>query len=181
MAPVEPAKPATEGNGFRDAPSDATAIAAPQLAASSDGVMTSARAGRRWQTFVAMAPAIGMSLLPKVACPACWPAYAGVLGALGFGFLLDAAYLLPLTSVFLTIALGALAFRAKRRRGYGPFLIGVTAATVVLIGKFAFDSDAAMYVGVAALVCASTWNSWPRRSQETCPACASPHEQPSPT
>jgi hypothetical protein len=30
-------------------------------------------------------------------CPACWPAYAGILGSLGLGFLLDSTSLLPVT------------------------------------------------------------------------------------
>jgi|GEM_PF-2330127 len=33
---------------------------------------------------------------PQGRCPACWPAYAGVLSALGLGFLLESAYLLPM-------------------------------------------------------------------------------------
>lgn len=118
-----------------------------------------------------MVPAIGLALLPKVACPACWPAYAGFLSAVGLGFLIETSYLLPLTAVFLAIAVGALAFRAKRRRGYRPFVIGLVASVVVLIGKFNFESDAAMYVGLAVLVSASLWNSWPKRAGTDCPAC----------
>src|SRR5690606_38639800 len=99
--------------------------------------------------------------LPKVACPACWPAYAGFLSSVGLGFLLETTYLLPLTAAFLATALGALAYRAKRRRGYIPFALGLFAAAVVLAGKFAFESDPAMYAGLAILVGASLWNSWP--------------------
>ncbi len=119
-----------------------------------------------------MLPAIGTALLPKVACPACWPAYAGVLGAVGLGFLMDVTWLLPVTAVFLGLAVGALGSRARRRRGHGPFLVGGVAAAVVLTGKFAFDSDAAMYAGLGLLVAASLWNSWPRRRKAAaCPAC----------
>ncbi len=125
-----------------------------------------------WRTNAAMAPAIGMSLLPKVACPACWPAYAGFLTSVGLGFLTDTSYLLPLTGVFLVVAVGALAFRAKRRRGYWPFIIGSVSSAVVLIGKFNFDSEAAMYLGLAALVAASVWNSWPMAATRTvCTTC----------
>jgi hypothetical protein len=127
--------------------------------------------GRPWRSSLAMVPAIGTALLPKVACPACWPAYAGVLGSLGLSFLLDDAYLFPLTAAFLLVAVGALAFRARSRRGFGPLALGSAAALFVLIGKFAWDSDASMYLGLALLVTASLWNSWPRAAPKSCPAC----------
>jgi hypothetical protein len=53
-------------------------------------------------------PGIGMALLPKLACPACWPAYAGLLSTLGVGFLGSTKYLLPLTATFLFVAVGCL-------------------------------------------------------------------------
>jgi hypothetical protein len=91
----------------------------------------------------------------------------------GLGFLLDTAYLFPLTAAFQVLALGALAFRARTRRGYGPFGAGLVAAIVVLVGKFAFDSDAAMYGGIGLLVAASAWNAWPKSSKNvgSCPKC----------
>jgi hypothetical protein len=107
-------------------------------------------------------PGVGVSILPKLACPACWPAYAGLLSSVGLGFLISAAYLLPLTIVFLTLALAALAFRAKRRRGLGPFLIGLIAAMSVLLSKFVWESNDTIDGGVAMLVVASVWNAWPR-------------------
>src|SRR6059036_3284019 len=36
----------------------------------------------------------------------------------------------------LSLALAAIAFRAKQRNGYGPFLLGMLAAAAVLLGKF---------------------------------------------
>ena len=131
----------------------------------------SARGGG-WKINLAMLPGIGAAFLPKVVCPACWPAYAGFLTSIGLGFLLDTTYLLPLTAVSLAIAVGALAYRAKRRRGYLPFLVGVAAAAVVLAGKFTFESDPAMYAGLAILIGASIWNTWPqRRDVPACPTC----------
>ena len=35
---------------------------------------------------IAAAPGVAIALLPKVFCPACWPAYAAALSALGLGF-----------------------------------------------------------------------------------------------
>ena len=126
-----------------------------------------------WKLSLAMLPGIGAALLPKVACPACWPAYAGFLSSVGLGFLVDTTYLLPLTVLFLCIALFALGFRARRRRGYGPLGVGLIAAVIVLLGKFGFESDPAMYGGLGLLVAASLWNSWPRTwSAPTCAACS---------
>lgn len=68
---------------------------------------------------VALLPAIGAALLPKLTCPACWPAYAGLLSALGVGFFDYTPWLLPLTLVFLVFTLATLAWGARKRRGHG--------------------------------------------------------------
>ncbi|MEX2263361.1 MAG: MerC family mercury resistance protein [Bryobacteraceae bacterium] len=119
-------------------------------------------------------PAILLSVLPPLGgCPACWPVYGGVLSALGLGFLLSSRYLLPLTALFLFIALFTLAFRARTRRGYGPFAVGLVAAAVILCGKFSLESNALAYSGVALLTASSLWNSWPRQiAAPHCPKCA---------
>ncbi len=111
-------------------------------------------------------PAVGAALLPKLTCPACWPAYAALLSTLGVGFIDYTPFLLPLTLVFLLITLGILAWRP--RRGYAPLALGLFASAIVLIGNFFFASDIATYAGVALLVAASTWNAWPRKSAISC-------------
>ena len=114
-----------------------------------------------WRSSLTTLPGIVFALLPNLACPACWPVYAGLLGSLGFGFLLNTSYLFPITLIFLVIAVGAFGFRAKRRWGYGPFGAGLLASGIVLVGKFVFESDQVMYGGIALLVAASVWNGWP--------------------
>jgi len=71
-----------------------------------------------------------------------------------------------------------LGFRASRRRGYAPFALGLLAAMVVLIGKFWFGSNPAMYGGIALLVSASLWNSWPEKtdSNKNGQTCCSTHQ-----
>ena len=83
---------------------------------------------------------------------------------MGLGFLLQTVYLLPLTALFLAVAVGSLAFRAKKRRGYRPFVVGIVAAIVLVVGKFIFDSDMAVYGAIIALIGSSLWNSWPKKS-----------------
>lgn len=121
-----------------------------------------ARGAAGWSFNGAVLPAIGLSLLPKLTCPACWPAYAGLLSSFGVGFFDYTPYLLPLTAVFLLIAIAGLAFRAHSRRGYRPLLLGLVGSAILLAGKFGYDSDHAMYAGIAALVAASIWNTWPK-------------------
>jgi hypothetical protein len=114
-------------------------------------------------------------MLPKLACPACWPAYAGLLTSIGLGFLISVRYLLPLTVAFLVLVVAAMLFRAREHRGYGPFALAVFAATGVLMGKFVWDSRSAVYGAIGLLVIASVWNTWPRRNDAnqptTCSAC----------
>jgi hypothetical protein len=57
------------------------------------------------------------------------------------------------------------------------FLVGVAAAVVVLVGKFTFENDSAMYAGLAILIAASVWNSWPRQpAVTTCSSCGGSEE-----
>jgi hypothetical protein len=118
-------------------------------------------------------PGIASALLPKLACPACWPAYAGLLSAVGLGFLLSARYLLAITALLLAAAVGGIAFGARRRRRYGPLFLGLTASGIVLAGKFYYDSEIAVYLGIAGLVFASLWNARhaPTGTRAPCPTC----------
>ena len=128
------------------------------------------RTQARLAGLIAVLPNIAMAALPKVFCPACWPAYSALLGAMGLNFINYMPYMLPMTVLFLIIVLLSLAYRAKQRRGYQPFILGMLAATIVSIGKFHLASDAAMYFGITLLIAASVWNAWPRQ-QTHCSAC----------
>ena len=129
----------------------------------------------RWKQGLLALPSIGFSMLPKLACPACWPAYASLLTSIGLGFLISVAYLIPLTVAFLVLALGATVFRARERHGYRPFLLGIIAASSVLIAKFVWESNSMIYGSVGLLVMASLWNTWPSRGkpnqEAACSAC----------
>ena len=121
-------------------------------------------ANRTWKETTLAVPGVGVSMLPKVICPVCSPAYAAVLSSLGLGFLVSTTYLLPVTVAFLAVAVGALAFRASSRHGLWPFWIGMVAASSVVAGKFWLDSATMTYTGVGLLVLASVWNVIPRRA-----------------
>lgn len=158
---------------FDGAPAiDSIANALRELRADTSG--RSPRAG--WRNAIAALPAVGAAALPKLTCPVCWPAYTALLSSMGVGFVNYTPYLFPLTASFLVLSLIALGWRAQQRRGYGPLLLGIAASTLLLIGKFVFDSETAMYAAIALLVAASAWNAWPhaRRAAQDCPACPSP-------
>lgn len=109
--------------------------------------------------------------VPIATCPACWPAYVGIAGSLGLGFLTRGPAVLPFAAALLAVALFPLAYRARARarRSFGPLALGVLGAAVVAIGRFTLGSDPVMLSGGGLLVLASVWNAWPHRAR----ACAS--------
>lgn len=156
--------------GFDGAPS--AEQVAQVLRVSSAEPSASARSSSGWRSSLATLPGVAVAVLPKLACPACWPAYAGLLSSVGLGFLITTTYLFPLTAAFLILAVGALAFRAQTRREFGPCAAGLVGATLVLVGKFAFDSNVVMYSGIGLLVAASVWNAWPKSNSNAGPLTA---------
>jgi len=146
------------------------------MVSTGDQVSASAESGRGgWRSSAAVLPGIGVALMPKLVCPLCWPAYAGVLSATGLTFLMEDRWLLPISGVFLCAALAGLAWRATSRRGYGPLYTGAVAALIIMVGKFAFDWMGLVYLGIAVLTAACAWNAWPRRTPTpACSACRGP-------
>jgi hypothetical protein len=164
-----------ENGRFQGVPSAEMIAAALRQTAAAD--VAAPRASGGLLAWLALIPALAAAIVPNLACPACWPAYAGLLSSLGLGFLvpflMQTKYLLPLTVVALLVAVAALGFRARRRRGYGPFCVGLIGAGLMAAGKFVLaESDPAVLGGLALLVGASVWNSWPKRTRSpTCPSC----------
>lgn len=114
-------------------------------------------------------PALAIALTPKLVCPACWPAYAALLSALGLGFIPTAPYLFPLTVFFLSVALAPLALAAWSKRRPIPFVLGVLASIAIVTAKCQLDSKLMTYAGIGLFVAA-----WllPRRATPSCPSCA---------
>lgn len=71
------------------------------------------------------------------------------------------------TSGALIVSLGFLAYRAKRRRGYRPLLLGLGAVTLIIAGKFVIPMTSVFYSGIVLLIVASLWNSWPQKPRTT--------------
>lgn len=124
---------------------------------------------RHWRLNVALLPALLIAALPK--CPLCLLAYAGVVGSIGLDPILYRAWLLPLTLVFAAAALMMLAYRAPRRHGYRPLLLGVVAVAMIVAGKFILDFLPLLVVGMVLLLAASVWNSWPQKEKAARAGC----------
>jgi len=101
----------------------------------------------------------------------CWPLYAGVLSALGLGFIDYTPYLFPVTVLLIVVSLVPLAWKAKQRHGYRPLVLGVIASILILWGRFYLDIDGIFYTGVALFLIASIWNIWPKHKK--CTSCIS--------
>lgn len=166
-----------DSGGLRGVPSVAAITSAllRAKARTASAVNTTAVTEQRQHGAVAVLPAIGTALLPTVTCPACWPAYAGVLSTLGLGFMNDTPYLLPLTMVFFALALASLGYQAGRRRHVTALLLGLLAALLVIVGKFTVVSHLTMYAGITLLAGASLWTSWLQQASKNgpCSACLS--------
>jgi mercuric ion transport protein len=123
---------------------------------------------------MAVVPGTLAAFLPALSCPACWPAYAGLLSSLGIGFLWKGPYLLPITVVLLGIALVALAHGARQRRGYGPLALGTIGSITVLLAKFFLERPWSANVAAGLILAACVWNAWPKKmARRSCPACES--------
>lgn len=115
-----------------------------------------------------------LALIPAVSCPACWPAYTSLLGLLGIPFFaFNVVWLYPLMAVFFGIALLIMAYNAKRRRGYGPFVLSIVACGLLVVGKFWVDLAALIYFGSALFISGAIWNAWPKSPKNACcsPQC----------
>ncbi len=143
----------------------------------------SSREERSWRNSLgAMSGATLLAFLTRLLCPACWPLYAGLMSSMSLGFLLKTTWLLPLTMITLAFVIGSLAFRARARRGYGPFILGLLGSGALLTGQFIFTSGTTTSEwgidgGAVLLVAASIWNGWPCKRKgieiDECPSCSS--------
>lgn len=121
---------------------------------------------------LAVVPGTLAAFLPTLGCPACWPAYAGLLSSMGIGFPWQGTYLLPITVLLLAIALAALGYGAGRRRGYGPLVLGSAGSVTMLLAKFLFSLPWVANVAAGSILAASLWNAWPKKkARRSCRAC----------
>jgi len=165
-----------EGGGMTGVPSVEAILAAlrRQPSGKSSGESPLSARMNRLAPLAAI-PAIVSSMLPMFGCPACWPAYAGVLGALGISVAGYTTYMLPLTLLFLVVALISPAREAWKRKRYGGLLLGISASTFIIVGTFILESSVMAAVGILLLIGASLHARSDRRREcadESCSACS---------
>jgi mercuric ion transport protein len=115
-------------------------------------------------------PAIVLSAIPAVACPACVPTLVSLLSAIGLTFLTNRAYLLWVNLVALVLALAMLLVK-RHTKGYSPILLGTAGAVTIMLGKFVFVGNMLTWSGWAVLVFASALSTFGRRGATMCDAC----------
>lgn len=154
---------------YRDAAGRASGVPSAEMI----GAALRRAPGRRTGLFggFAVLPTLGVSLLPKLTCAACWPAYSAALAALGVGFVDYTPYLGGLLAAAIAITGVVLVRQARRQRRYGPLLLGVAGAAILTVAKLGFDDAQMPYIGAALMAIATLWSSWGAR-QAGCNACA---------
>jgi mercuric ion transport protein len=128
-----------------------------------------------WRQGLAVLPTLGLAAVPVGVCPICFAGYVGAFSSLGLGFLLEKRYFIPLAGLALLLALGALLWKAPQRRGYGPFVLGLTGGVALAAGQWVQTVPTLTFLGAAGLVIASLWNAWPLPGK-ACNACSHPPE-----
>ena len=118
----------------------------------------------------AVLPTLGVSLLPKLTCAACWPAYSAALAALGVGFVDYTPYLGWLMTAAIGVTGVVLIRQAWRQRRFGPLLLGSIAAAILVLAKFWIEHEELMYLGAVLLASATLWSAWSVRDR-ACTSC----------
>ncbi len=122
---------------------------------------------------VAAIPTIIFALLPKLICPFCWPIYTGILGTIGINFINYTPYLFPLLTIFLILTVLGLVLGARSNKQYGPVYLGGLSSLFILIGKFLYETDMLIYIGLTGLILSVIWQSRVKLfgNRESCSAC----------
>ena len=101
---------------------------------------------------------VGIAFFPK--CPLCWAAYMSMFGSFGLSNLPYMGWLLPVLVGFLGLHL-YLIFRKTKKKGYGPFVISVLGAVIILGGRMLFPlSKPVLFLGMLLVLTGSLWNSF---------------------
>lgn len=143
-------------------------------APSTEVITTALKSSKGLWTLFAAIPAVAMGFLPSIVCPACIPALAGLLSAIGVGGIVAVAVVKPLTILFLLVALFGLLYQAKRNHRYGPVAVGSLGAAGLYTALCWMPIPPFKWLGALLLISASIWNVLPTRKKAdgaTCPAC----------
>ncbi len=122
------------------------------------------------RTVAGVVPAVGFSLLPVLTCPACLPALASVLSAVGLTFIAEPRYLLWINLAAFVAALLLLA-RNERRWISLPLGLSAMGSLAVMLGKFLWVNSLVWWTGLAIFMFGSVWSWLQRKLANTCMNC----------
>lgn len=111
---------------------------------------------------------LGLSFLvaffPK--CPLCWAAYLSMFGSFGVSNLPYMGWLYPVLIGFLLLHL-YLVFRKREVKGYGPFVLSIIGALILLGSRiFSWEDKNLLIAGMAFILIGSLWNSFTWRTYQ---------------
>lgn len=104
---------------------------------------------------------VGGSLIAALCCLG-FPAILSIVSAIGLGFIINDAILIPLLAIFLVITLIGLYLGIRHHGGWVAVILGIVSA-IFTFGFIVFILNKALaLIGVAGLVAASLLNVWLR-------------------
>jgi len=106
-------------------------------------------------------------------CPACIPALAAFLSAVGLG-IGNATFVKWLTIAFLVIGVASLAWSARLHRRWWILAAGIPSAAMIYAGRYLWFSPALLWTGTAVLIGSAMVNLLLKRR---CPHCAQASDQ----
>ena len=122
--------------------------------------MSSSKSGF-WQRY-ADKVGIGGSIFAALCCLG-FPALLSILSAIGLGFLINDAILLPLLAIFLVITLFGLYVGMRHHGQPWAFVLGLISAVITFV--FIFINTVVAYFGLAGLIVSGVLNIWLRSRQ----------------
>ena len=157
---------------YRDAAGRASGVPSEELLLSALRARATVARPRVLSTFAAL-PTLGVALLPKLTCAACWPAYSAALAWVGVGFVDYTPYLSWVMAAAIAVTGAVLLRQARQHHYYVPLLLGGIGAGILAVAKFWVENELAMYSGAALLAVATIWSAWSAR-RRGCTACVRP-------
>lgn len=110
---------------------------------------------------------IGGSLFAALCCLG-FPALLSILSAIGLGFLINDAILLPLLIVFLLVTLAGLALGMRHHGSPWALVVGTVSAAALSAFIFVWFNKALASLSIAGVVVASGLNVWLKIKQRRC-------------
>jgi mercuric ion transport protein len=124
-----------------------------------------------WRKHIDKVGVIG-SIFAALCCLG-FPAVLSILGAIGLGFLINDAILVPLLALFLIVTIRGLYLGSRHHKRWLAFIIGTVSASVLFVSIVIAFNRPLSYLGVAGLIVASVLNVWLRANRNKIgPVCS---------